>query len=61
MKKAVGEVVVEVRGWGTDNKAIPSTDVSFDCSWNTRRWLTKKGVVAAVAQGKVRLRIFCTK
>ena len=34
---------------------IASTATSFDCSWNSRGWQTKQGVVAAISQdtGKI--------
>ena len=54
-EKNMKEAADEVHGRSTENKDVKSTGVSFDCSWNSRGWQAKEGVVAAIAQdtGKV--------
>ena len=39
-----------------NNRDTTCTGVSFDCSWNSRGWLAKEGVIAAIAQktGKIK-------
>ena len=45
----------EVPSISNINSDIKSTGVSFDCTWNSREWKAKEGVVASIAQktGKI--------
>ena len=39
----------EVHSISNINSDIKSTGVSFGCTWNSREWKAKEGVVASIA------------
>ena len=49
MKQAVEELKRSTQC--EQSSSIQSVGVSFDCSWNSRAWQAKEGIVAATAQG----------
>ena len=55
VEKNMKNAANEIRMKNTEQSEIKSTVVSFDCSWNSRGWQAKEGVVAGIAQttGKI--------
>ena len=45
----MGMAAKEVHSINDNNRYIESGGVSFDCTWNSRRWQTVERVVAAIA------------
>ena len=55
-KRNMAEAATEIRSKNKCyNDEVADVATSFDCSWNSRGWQAKQGVVAAIAQdnGKV--------
>lgn len=55
VKLAAEEIRQKASGSGKLSNYCASVGVSFDCSWNSRGWQAKQGVVVAIAQdnGKI--------